>query len=270
MELTWAIALIFAATGVMSGFLAGLLGIGGGMILVPALFWVFHWQGVSDNLSTHMAVGTSLASILLTSISSVRTHHQNGNVQWPLVLQLAPGLVLGSLAGAYFAHATPAHLLQLLIGSFAIWTGIKLLRAQKAQGQQHPLPKPAVMIAAGGGIGTASAIFGIGGGSITVPFLSYFGVSMQRAVGTAAACGFPIALSGSIGFIWTGWSLAGLPTGSTGYVYWPALLCLSATSVFTARWGAQAAHRLPAATLKRIFGLLLVGVGLQFLLEVAA
>lgn len=271
MELTLFIAAIYAGTGLIAGFLAGLLGIGGGMILVPALLAVFVWQGVDSALSTHMAIGTSLASILLTSMSSVRSHHRNGNVLWPTVWRLTPGLLIGSLAGAYVAHALAANVLQLLIGAFAFWTGIKLIRAKPATpGQRQQLPKPIVQVAAGGVIGSASAIFGIGGGSLTVPFLCHYGTKMQQAVGTAAACGFPIALAGSIGFIWSGWDLPGLPHGSLGYIFLPALIALSATSIFAARWGANAAHRLPAQTLKKYFGVLLLLVGTQFLLGVSA
>jgi hypothetical protein len=265
MDISLSALALYAATGVFSGFLAGLLGIGGGMIIVPALLWSFHLQGISPEITTHMAVGTSLASILLTSISSVRTHHQHGNVDWPLMAKLSIGLLIGSWLGAQIAHALPARALQIIIAFFALWTGQHMLRGRKAETQNRALPGQAGIIAAGGVIGTASAIFGIGGGSLSVPFLVYHGMPMQRAVGSAAAGGFPIALAGSLGFLWAGWSEPGLPAGSTGYIFWPALLGLSITSLLFANLGAHAAQRLPAAQLKRVFGVLLLAVGVHFL-----
>ncbi len=265
MDLSLSALALYAATGIFSGFLAGLLGIGGGMIIVPALLWSFHLQGISPEVSTHMAVGTSLASILLTSVSSVRTHHQHGNVDWPLMAKLSIGLMIGSWFGAQIAHAMPARTLQIIIAIFALWTGQHLLRGRKAQAQNKPFPGTTGTIAAGSVIGTASAIFGIGGGSLTVPFLVHHGMRMQRAVGSAAAGGFPIALAGSLGFLWAGWSEPGLPAGSTGFIYWPALLGLSVTSLIFASIGAHAAQRLPATQLKRLFGILLLAVGVQFL-----
>ena len=257
---------LFALAGAVAGFLAGLLGIGGGMIIVPALILSFIWQGVPADVLTHLAVGTSLASIMLTSISSVRTHHANQGVDWALLRRLAPALMLGSLLGAQIAHALPARVLQLVIAAFAIWTGTRMLSGRKADSGQRPLPGPAGLALSGSLIGAASAVFGIGGGSLMVPYLVGHGVLMRRAVGTAAACGFPIAVAGAAGFILSGWNEAGLPPGSTGSIYWPALLGISATSILCAHYGAMAAHRLPAATLKRAFGAVLILVGIRFLL----
>jgi len=256
---------LFALAGALAGFLAGLLGIGGGMIIVPALILSFHWQGVPPGVLTHLAVGTSLASIVFTSVSSVRTHHDNQGVDWPLFRRLAPALMVGSVLGAQIAHALPARALQLVIAAFAIWTGGKMIAGRKPGAEDHALPGRTGLAGAGGLIGVASAIFGIGGGSLMVPYLVRHGMAMRRAVGTAAACGFPIAIAGAIGFIWSGWREAGLPAGSTGYIYWPALLGISVTSILFAHYGAKSAHRLPAATLKRAFGVVLILVGLRFL-----
>jgi len=256
---------IFAATGALAGFLAGLLGIGGGMVLVPALIFCFHAQGISPAVLTHLAVGTSLASIVLTSISSVRTHYAQGGVDTGLFKQLALGLVIGSLIGAQIAHALPARTLQIIIGVFAVWTGLKMFRGSKPMEAIAPKPQPAELHAVGGLIGVASAIFGIGGGSLMVPYLVKQGVAMRRAVGTAAACGFPIAVAGMIGFMFSGWGLTELPAGSTGYIYWPALAGIALTSMFAAHAGAVMAHRIPAQQLKRAFAVLLVLVGLRFL-----
>lgn len=260
--------LIFAATGAVAGFLAGLLGIGGGMILVPALIFSFQAQGVSAEVLTHLAVGTSLASIVLTSISSLRTHHAQGGVDIALFKQLTLGLVIGALLGAQIAHALPARTLQFIIGFFAVWTGLKMFRGSQPVVADTKVASPLERHAVGGFIGVASAIFGIGGGSLMVPYLVKQGVAMRRAVGTAAACGFPIALAGVIGFIYSGWGLAELPSGSTGYIYWPALAGIALTSLFTAHAGAVMAHRLPAQQLKRAFAVLLVLVGVRFLIGI--
>lgn len=259
---------IFAATGALAGFLAGLLGIGGGMILVPALIFSFQAQGVSSEVLTHLAVGTSLASIVLTSLSSLRTHHAQGGVDLQLFKQLTIGLVLGALIGAQIAHALPARTLQFIIGFFAIWTGLKMFIGSKPVGTTPQVASTRELHAVGGFIGVASAIFGIGGGSLMVPYLVKSGVAMRRAVGTAAACGFPIAVAGVIGFMYSGWGLAELPAGSTGYVYWPALAGIALTSLFAAHAGALMAHRMPAQQLKRAFAVLLVLVGLRFLVGI--
>lgn len=257
--------LLFSCAGALAGFLAGLLGIGGGMIIVPALIFSLHAQGVSPQVLTHVAVGTSLASIVFTSVSSVRTHHRQGGVDWPLLRRLVPALMAGSLVGAQIAHALPARVLQLVIGVFALWTGLQMLRARKPEAEDRSPPAGGRLALAGTGIGAASAIFGIGGGSLMVPYLVHHGVAIRRAVGTAAACGFPIALAGTAGFIWSGWGEPGLPAGSTGYIHWPALLGIAAASVVFAHLGALSAHRLPAATLKRAFGIVLMIVGARFL-----
>lgn len=256
---------LFAATGALAGFLAGLLGIGGGMVLVPALIFSFQAQGVSPSVLTHLAIGTSLASIVLTSISSVRTHHAQGGVDVTLFKQLALGLIIGSWLGAQIAHALPARALQLIIGIFAVWTGLKMFRGSKPAAADAPLPGALELNAVGGLIGVASAIFGIGGGSLMVPYLVKQGVAMRRAVGTAAACGFPIAIAGMVGFMFSGWGLSALPAGSTGYIYWPALAGIALTSMLAAHGGALMAHRLPSAQLKRAFGVLLIVVGIRFL-----
>lgn len=257
--------LLYAGAGALAGFLAGLLGIGGGMIIVPALILSFHWQGVPPEVLTHLAIGTSLASIMLTSVSSVRTHHANQGVDWPLFRRLLPALMIGSLLGAQIAHALPARVLQLVIAVFAIWTGLRMLRGVKPEAEDRPLPGRAGLGLAGTVIGAASAIFGIGGGSLMVPWLVHHAVTMRRAVGTAAASGFPIALAGTAGFIWSGQGIAGLPAGSTGYIYWPALLGIAVTSIVFAHLGAESAQRVPAQTLKRAFGIVLVLIGIRFL-----
>lgn len=254
------IFLLYLLVGIVAGVLAGLFGVGGGTIIVPALLLCFQWQAVPAELQTHLAIGTSLATIVITSISSTQAHHRAGAVRWPVALWLTPGIAAGVWGGAFVAAALPGEQLQRLFGLFA-W----LIAAQMWFGWQpaghSEVPGKAGLTLAGLVIGGVSALFGIGGGSLTVPFLSWCRVRMQEAVATAAACGFPIALVGALGYAYQGWSQPGLPAHAAGYVYLPALLGIAITSLPCARFGAQLAHRWPAATLKKVFAgfLLLIG-----------
>lgn len=257
--------LIYLLAGALAGLLGGLLGVGGGLVIVPALIFCFQAQHFAPEVLTHMAVGTSLATIIFTSISSVKAHHEHQAVRWELVKGIAPGIVIGTLLGATVAHLLQGRTLQLVIGSFAILMGLQMLSGWKPGGKNIvALPGSRGLFTGGGLIGVASAIFGIGGGSLTVPWLSHHGVRMQEAVATSSACGLAIALSGTAGFILTGLQTAHLPEYSLGYIYLPAFAGISITSVLFARMGAKLAHRLPAATLKKIFAVLLVIVGSQF------
>lgn len=218
------------------------------------------------NVIMHIAVGTSLATIIVTSISSVTAHHKKGAVLWRVFRNLAPGLVLGSFLGAGVADLMSGQHLQLLIGVFAVWMAYKMFRGAHAviDPNRH-LPSAALQFAAGGGIGIASAIFGIGGGSLTVPFLNRHGVVMQKAVATSAACGLPIAVAGAIGFMWFGAREHIDVPNTIGYVHIYAFLGISTMSFITAKFGAKVAHRLSAAMLKKCFAGLLVVVGCYFI-----
>ena len=257
---------LYLLLGAAAGVLAGLFGVGGGMIIVPVLVFSFSAQGFAPEVLTHLAVGTSLATIVFTSINSVREHHRRGAVQWQLFRWLTPGILAGAAVGGLTAALINGPVLQKIIGVFAICIAIQLALnlTPKATGTQ---PKPPELIAAGSVIGWASAIFGIGGGSLTVPFLVWRSVVMQQAVATSAACGFPIALAGAIVFMVTGWHNSQLPEWSLGFVYLPALFGIALTSVFFARFGAKLAHKLSPVLLKRLFALLLTVVGLSFLLN---
>lgn len=257
---------LYLLLGCFSGFVAGLFGIGGGMVIVPVLIFSFNGQGLSPQILTHLAIGTSLATIIVTSISAVWAHHQRGAVLWPVVKKLAPGLLIGSLIGAQIAHAIPARQLEFIIGCFALLTAAQMFSGWKGKLDNIPLPGPAGLAGAGGGIGVASAIFGIGGGTFTVPYLTVHGVKMANAVASASACGLPIAFAGAVGFMIAGWHESHLPTGAWGFVYLPAFVGISATSLITARLGAKLAHHLPADTLKKLFACLLVLVGLNFII----
>lgn len=262
--------LLYMLAGSVAGVLAGLFGIGGGMVIVSALVWVFSYQGIAPEVVPHLAVGTSLATIIVTSISSLSAHHKRGAVQWSIWRHMAPGLVLGSLVGAYIAARIQGQMLQAIIGMGAFAIGLKMLFIKtqlNAETDLGKLPSAKVQAATGGFIGVVSAVFGIGGGTLTVPFLSSFGLKMQHAIGTSAACGLPIAAAGALGFAWFGQRIdpALMPKGSVGFVHLVAFFGVSLASFFTAKLGARLAHRLPAATLKKAFACLLLVVGAQLI-----
>ena len=258
--------IIYLLIGAIAGFTAGLFGVGGGLIIVPILYIVFTQMNYDPNVIMHIAVGTSLATIIVTSISSVTAHHKKGAVLWRVFRNLAPGLVLGSFLGAGVADLMSGQHLQLLIGVFAVWMAYKMFRGAHAviDPNRH-LPSAILQFAAGGGIGIASAIFGIGGGSLTVPFLNRHGVVMQKAVATSAACGLPIAVAGAIGFMWFGAREHIDVPNTIGYVHIYAFLGISTMSFITAKFGAKVAHRLSPAMLKKCFAGLLVVVGCYFI-----
>lgn len=259
------------AIGACAGFTAGLFGVGGGLIIVPILYWVFTQQGYPPEYVMHMALGTSLATIIITSISSVSSHHKKGAVLWQVVKNLAPGLMIGSFVGAGIADLLPSHALQLLIGCFAIWVAYRMfMGAKDVIDPNRALPSKSHQLLAGGGIGIASAIFGIGGGSLTVPYLNKNGVVMQKAVATSAACGFPIAIAGAIGFMVFGAAQAEPIKGAIGYVHIYAFIGISIMSFIVAKLGAKVAHQLSPAMLKKCFALLLTTVGLYFLYKGAS
>ena len=256
----------YLALGAVAGTLAGLFGIGGGLIIVPGLIFSFGLQGVSPEIAAHLAVGTSLATIVFTSLSSIRFHSQHGAVRWEIFRPMAVGIVGGALLGAWSASLLSGPALELLIGLFVIAMAIKMLAGANPK-PGRDLPGQPGLAASGGVVGWASAIFGIGGGTLTVPYLNWCNVRMQQAVGTSAACGLPIAIAGALGNVWTGWEQPSLPAYSVGFVYLPALIGIVLSSVFFARFGAALAHRLDAAVLKRIFAVFLLIVGFRFLLS---
>jgi len=243
--------------GAAAGVLAGLFGVGGGTILVPVLLLLFGHSGVPQELWMHMAVGTSLAVIVLNAVSSIRAHHRRGAVRWPIVWGLTPGVVLGALGGAWIADGLTSRTLGLIFAIFLLLVGLQLLTARQPKPQRQ-LPGFAGLAGAGGVIGVVSALVGIGGGSLTVPFLAWCNVAMAQAVATSAAVGLPIAIAGAVGFIVTGLSHAGLPAWSLGYIYLPAFIGMAGAGMATAPLGARLAHALPAQRLKQAFGAFLL------------
>lgn len=260
--------IIYLISGAFAGFIAGLFGIGGGLIVVPILCIVFTQLHYDPAIIMHMAIGTSLSTMIITSISSVLAHHKNGNVMWPVFRSLSIGMIVGSLSGAAIANLLPSHALQLIIGLFALWIAYQMFQdAQVEVDSSRHLPRVSLQVLTGGGIGFASAIFGIGGGSFTVPYLNHHGVVMQKAVGTSAACGLLISIVASIGFIGFGAQKSSAIPGAIGYVNLYAFLGISLMSFMTARLGAKAANTLPAGLLKKYFSVLMLVVASYFLYQ---
>ena len=271
--------IIFLIIGALAGFAAGLFGVGGGTIIVPLLFIVFTQMGYSPDNIMHLALGTSLATIIVTSISSLMAHNKKGAVMWPVFKNLTPGLVIGCFLGAGIAGQISGLYLQLIVGVFLLWVAYKMFFGGKKPVASNPvasninntasdntvLPSKPKQLAAGGVIGIASAIFGIGGGSLTVPYLTRYGVVMQKAVGTSAACGLPIAIAGALGFMIFGMQQQVNVPNTIGFVHIYAFLGISSMSFFTAKLGAKVAHILSPELLKKCFAVLLTVVGFYFL-----
>lgn len=260
--------IIFLVIGALAGFAAGLFGVGGGTIIVPLLYIVFTQMGYDPNVIMHLALGTSLATIVVTSISSLMAHHKNGAVMWSVFKNLAPTMAIGCFLGAGIAGWLSGVHLQFIVGLFLLWVAYNMfMGAKKAVDSTKQLPSTAKQMGAGAGIGIASAIFGIGGGSLTVPYLTHYGVVMQKAVGTSAACGLPIAIAGALGFMVFGMNAQVNVPNTIGFIHVYAFLGISIMSFFTAKYGAKAAHALSPSVLKKCFAVLLLCVGSFFLVK---
>lgn len=257
--------LSYIVLGLVAGVMAGLMGIGGGIVIVPALYFLFAWQGFSVSHLMQLAVATSLATIIFTAFASARAHHRRGAVEWPVVFILVPGIVLGAVAGGLLARLISSDWLRLIFGIFEIAVAIQIGIGAKPPASRA-LPGRLGMNIAGTGIGGLSALLGIGGGTLTVPFLLWCNVAIHRAVAISAACGLPIALAGTLAMMAAGWGQPELPAHSLGYVYWPAALAIVFASFLAAPLGVRLAHALPVVTLKRVFAVLLAIVGLRMVL----
>lgn len=260
------IFLVYLLLGIGAGVMAGLFGVGGGVIIVPALIYTFTFQGLPAEVLTHMAVGTSLATIIFTSIKSISGHHKKGDILWYWVRWMTIGIVIGGILGSLTASFLSGPHLQLIFGIFLLAVGLQMLLSRQASAATElPVPPTKPWLGLSGGIvGWASTLFGIGGGTLLVPLFNWRKMPMQNAVGTSAACGFPIALVGALSFVVFGWGVAGTPDYSLGYVYFPALIGIVLTSFFAASLGVELAHKLSQSLLKKLFAglLLLVGVDL--------
>jgi hypothetical protein len=252
---------LYGLLGIFAGTMAGLLGVGGGLIIVPALIAIWQFAGTGGGYDMQMAIGTSLATIVLTSIASVRAHHQRESVQWQTFWKLTPGIVAGTVLGAVLATKMSGDSLKSIFGIFELVVAAQLAFALRPA-PYRSLPGLPGMTLMGTGIGAISAIIGIGGGTMTVPFLSWCNVSIHKAVGTSAACELPVAIGGAMSYLVLGWGNAALPSWSAGFVYGPALVGIVLTSMVFAPLGAALAHRLSTGALKRAFAgfLALLGV----------
>lgn len=252
----WMTIAALLVLGCATGFVAGLLGIGGGMLLVPFLTLLFTARHFPEEHLVHIAIATSLATIMFTSVSSVRAHHRRGAVLWPVVKVLAPGILLGSLIGAQIAGRLTTTFMALFFAVFVGFSALQMLRDKKPKPSRE-LPKPLGMFGMGNVIGVISSLVGAGGGFISVPFMVWSNVKIHNAVATSAALGFPIAAAGTAGYVLAGLSEPNLPEGTVGFIYLPALFAVAGGSVLTAPLGAKVAHALDTSRLKRVFALLL-------------
>ena len=258
--------LVFLLVGIFAGTLAGMFGIGGGVIIVPALIATFIYLGFDQVITTHLAIGTSLASIFFTGIASAYSHNQKKGVIWKTFYPLSVGIAMGAILGALIASSISGNNLRYLIGVFLLIIAIQLILSFEIKDSKKQ-SNFSLSILSGSGIGMASSIIGIGGGSFTVPYLRYFGYEMKLCIGTAAACGVPIALFGSLGYLYTGWGLENIPSMSLGYIYLPAVIGISATSIFSAKIGVAIAHSLSDLVLKILFSLFLI-MGALYMLAI--
>lgn len=252
------------ALGGFAGVLAGLLGVGGGLVIVPVLAALYHLQGFESAHLMQLAIGTSLATIMFTSLSSALAHHRRGAVRWRLVAQLSLGIALGGWLGGFLAVWLGGVVLAVLFGVFELVIAAQMLSSYAPRFGHATAGGPRNVLA-GAVIGAFSALLGIGGGTLTVPWMSWHNIGMRAAVGSSAACGFPIALVGTAGFVISGWGQFGLPPGSSGYVYWPAVAGISLASVLSAPLGARLAHRLDQDLLRRVFALFLASLGVAMI-----
>ncbi len=256
--------LVYLACGAVAGVLAGLLGVGGGIVIVPMLVAILPTQGVPAEYVQHLALGTSLASIMVTSISSTRAHNKRGAVRWDIWKAITPGILLGTFFGGLVASDLPTGFLKAFFICFLYFVSAQMLLDIKPKASRD-LPGKLGTSAVGGGIGVVSSFVGIGGGTLSVPFMTFCNVPMHTAVGTSAAIGFPIAVAGTLGYVVGGWNVPGLPAGTLGYVHVVALLGLASASFCTAPLGARLSHALPVKSLKRGFAVFLILVATRML-----
>lgn len=255
--------LTYLLTGAFVGFAAGLLGIGGGLIIVPVLTTALVYFTQSEHV-VHMAIATSLATILVTSLSSVRAHHQHDAVRWDIFKMLAFGVLIGAFIGGWISQYFSGRELAIIFGVLELLIALNMLLALKPN-PSRSLPGFWGNTLAGALIGKFASIVGIGGGTLTTPYLVWNNISMHQAIATSTAVSLPVALAGTIGYILAGFSAENLPAYTTGYIYWPAFLGIIASSIFFAPVGAKLAHRLNAKPLKRIFGIFLLGLAIKML-----
>lgn len=252
--------------GALAGFLAGLLGIGGGVVMVPLFVFVFAAQGAPSQHVLHMALATAMATIMFTSISSVRAHHAHGAVDWRVARMMAPGMLAGAFAAALVAGLIPTRPLAAMFTALMLYAATQILFDLRPKSTRE-LPGAGGVFAAGALIGAVSSLLAAGGAFLSIPFLSWCNVPVRRAIGTAAANGFPIAVAGTAGYVIQGWRVEGLPAASIGYVYLPALAFVAVVSTLIAPFGARLAHRLPVKQLRMLLASMLYVVAVRLLMR---
>lgn len=248
--------IVYLLMGLFVGFFAGLLGIGGGLILVTLMVYLFTVQGFPEDRILHIALGTSITSIVFTSISSLLAHHKHGAVRWDIVRAAVPGLIVGTLLGTLVADQLKSKYLAIFFVIFVYYSAIQMFVNAKPKPSRQ-LPGRLGLNLASVLIGVLSALVGVGGGIMTIPLMSMCNVPMRNAIGTSAALGLPIAVAGTLGFVVTGLGKDHLPPFSVGYVYLPALIGIVIGTLITVPWGAKMAHTLPVSRLKKIFAVIL-------------
>lgn len=256
--------LAYLAIGCVAGFAAGLLGIGGGIVMVPMLVFVFSGQDMPAEHRLHVALGTAMATIIFTSLSSMRAHHGYGAVDWPIARAIAPGILAGAFFAALVAGFIPTRPLAMMFTVVVIYAATQMFFNLRPKNTRK-LPGKAGLFGAGAVIGGVSSLASAGGAFLSIPFLAWCDVPLRRAIGTAAAIGFPIALAGTAGYVLQGLRANDLPAGSLGYVYLPALALVVATSMLAAPLGARLAHRLPVKRLRIVLALMLYGMAAKML-----
>lgn len=264
-ELYWLIA--YLALGLFVGYFSGLLGIGGGLILVPVLLFMFDAQHFPPQLTLHLALGSAMATIIFTAISSARQHHKHQAVNWPIVRSITPGILLGTALGALVVGFVPTRYLTLFFALFVYLVAIQMVLGLKPTSTRDVLSRTELTLA-GAFIGCLSSLVSIGGGVLSTPYLLWHKLNLRHAIATSAALGFPIAIGGTIGYILNGYRANSLPAYSLGYVYLPAVLWLIIGTISTAPLGARATHRMHVPTLRKIFALVLFMLATRMLLKV--
>jgi uncharacterized membrane protein YfcA len=259
--------LSFLLLGIVVGFVAGLLGVGGGGILVPVLTSVFLLQGIPSEQVVHLALGTSMACIIVTSFSSLRAHHNKGTVIWKVVKMMSFGIVMGTFISTFIAAYLSSFYLALFFSAFMGLMAINMFKKKQSRPTINELKNKHTLVASMG-IGAISALVSIGGGSLTVPYLVNHNIEIKKAIGTSAAIGLPISLAGTFGYLINGWDSNINTNYSIGFIYLPAVFLISITSFFTAPYGAKASHNLPVTLLKKIFAFLLILLSLKMLISV--
>ena len=259
--------LSFLLLGSFVGFLAGLLGVGGGGVMVPVLTIMFLHQGFQADSVVHLALGTSMASIIFTSLSSLRAHQSHNTINWNIVKLMSLGVVAGTFTGTFLATKSSSLYLAIFFTLFMAYVAIKLLFKKPNEITNEHISNQNLLIS-GGGIGVISALVSIGGGSLTVPYLASKGIDIKKAIGTSAAIGLPISITGTLGYLVNGWNTSTEYEYTLGFIYLPAVLFISLTSFITAPYGAKLAQHLPVNILKKVFALLLISLSIKMLLSI--